>query len=70
MKHRVSPPRIPTTSLAHDAGRIREHGAVMATILSNMQTVLRQMLDALAGAWMRRAASEAERAQPRITDEQ
>jgi hypothetical protein len=33
----------------------------MASILSNMQTVLHRMLDALAGAWMRRAASEAER---------
>jgi hypothetical protein len=49
---------------------IREHGAVMVTILSNMQTVLRRMLDALAGAWMRRVASEAERARPRGTDEQ
>jgi hypothetical protein len=33
----------------------------MASILSKMQTVLHRMLDALAGAWMRRAASEAER---------
>jgi hypothetical protein len=48
---------------------MREHGAVMDSILSNMQTVLRRMLDALAGAWMRRAASEAERARPRGTDE-
>jgi len=49
---------------------LREHGAVMASILSNMQTVLHRMLDALAGAWMRRAASEAERARPHGTDEQ
>jgi hypothetical protein len=42
----------------------------MATILSNMQTVLGRMLDALAGAWIRRAANQAERARPRGTDEQ
>jgi hypothetical protein len=40
---------------------MREHGAVMDSILSNMQTGLRRMLDALA---------EAERARPRGTDEQ
>jgi len=48
---------------------MREHGAVMDSILSNMQTVLRRVLDALAGAWIRRAASQAERARPRATDQ-
>jgi hypothetical protein len=45
-----------------------EHGVVMAAILSKLPIVLRRMLDALADAWIRQAASEAERTKPRSTE--
>jgi hypothetical protein len=33
----------------------------------NLQAVLRRILDAFVGAWIRRSAAEAERARPRNT---
>ena len=44
---------------------IREKGAMTAIMLLNMHIVLRGMLDAFVGSWMRQTAAEAEQVRPR-----
>ena len=72
MKCRIRLSRIPTGSSAHDGlsirdTGIREEGAMTKVMFMNIHAVLRGMLDAFVGSWMRQTAAKAEQARTRAS---